>query len=374
MITGIELNYNELRKVNPEAARLAVVKIYEQNQNKSETAKMFCTTRKTIRKCLAKYARGDLTDDSKAPHTMHNKTELHLENLVIEVKNKTNYGPERIHFELLDHYDTTLSKDTIKNILRRNRDKIKRKKNFVRREKVRDFVDWYHAKAFEVVQVDLKYVVDQKALSKEQIDHIHKYDLPLYQWSAVDVNSRFKLIAYSREKTWTNGLVWYLWITSWLRSHGVTSKILYTVDNGEEFGGRSWFKVKELNKLLSGFGCKVRQNHKGHCEENAHVERSHRTDDDEFYIPKIETIHNDQEFYDEAFQYIYYYNVVRRHSSLDYKRPWEYLKEQSPEIDDKMRLVKPIILDNFSARLTPWGGYHVLTQNQILSRHLFRSC
>jgi hypothetical protein len=31
-------------------------------------------------------------------------------------------------------------------------------------------------------------------------------------WSALDVNSRFKLIAYSREKPWTNGLCWYLFV------------------------------------------------------------------------------------------------------------------------------------------------------------------
>jgi len=88
------------------------------------------------------------------------------------------------------------------------------------------------------------------------------------------VNSRFKLIAYSREKSWTNGLCFYLWTISWLRCHGVTATIVFTVDRGEEFGGQSWLKVQELRQLI--------QNHKGHPEENAHLERSHRTDNEEF--------------------------------------------------------------------------------------------
>jgi len=40
-------------------------------------------------------------------------------------------------------------------------------------------------------------------------------------------------------------------------------------------------KVKELKKLSSGFGCPLIQNHKGY------LERSQRTDDEEFYITRV---------------------------------------------------------------------------------------
>ena len=76
---------------------------------------------------------------------------------------------------------------------------------------------------------------------------------------------------------------------SWLQG-----RIVFTVDHGEEFGGQSWLKVTELRKLIGGFGCRIIQNHGRHCEENAHVERSHRT--------------------------------VREHSSLDYQTPCDYLR------------------------------------------------
>jgi hypothetical protein len=166
--------------------------------------------------------------------------------------------------------------------LRRNRHLIQRSLPKTRREK-REHVDWYSAKPGEIVQIDLKQIRDRKALSREQILHLDRCRIPNYQWSALDVNSRFKLIAYSREKSWNNGLCWYLWVISWLSTHGVQSPIVFTVDNGEEFGGKSWMKVRDLRKLISSFGCRLIQNHKGRCEENAHVERSHRTDDDELY-------------------------------------------------------------------------------------------
>ncbi|HEC92529.1 MAG TPA: hypothetical protein ENI51_06030 [Candidatus Atribacteria bacterium] len=64
-------------------------------------------------------------------------------------------------------------------------------------------------------------------------------------------------------------------------------------------------KVKELKKLSRGFGCKLIQNHKGHPEENAHLERSHRTDDEEFYILRALKIRLEKELLAEALGYIY---------------------------------------------------------------------
>ena len=367
MLDGIHLNYQDLRRISHEAARKALLQVYKSTGgNISETAKLLRVSRPTVYKTIKKYESGNLSDRSKAPHTIANRTASDIEDKIIEIKSRTNYGPIRIADELQDQYGISLSKHTIRNIVRRNRNQIKRKRHKPHKKAERQFVDWYSAKAFEIVQIDLKYVVDQKALSMDQITHIHANKLPLYQWSAIDVNSRFKLIAYSDEKSWTNGLTWFLWVTSWLRSHGVTNQIIYTVDRGEEFGGKSWIKILELRKLLSGFNCKLIQNHISSPQENAHLERSHRTDDDEFYIPKVHHIPNRQAWFKEAFNYIYYYNVVRRHSSLNRKTPFQHLKQQIPNIDDRIRLVPPLILDKISIDLGPWSGYHLLAHHRIL--------
>ena len=365
MITGIHLDYKELRGISPKAGRRAILQVLKSvDGNVAECARLLHTTRRTIYKALKKDGEGDLNDCSTAPKHVPNRTAAAIEDKVIEIKQKTHYGPIRIADELLEQHGIILSTHTIRNIVRRYKKSLKLKKHKPHKAGVRQFVDWYTAKPFEVVQIDLKHVIDQKALNMEQINHIRMNDLPLYQWGALDVNSRFKLIAYSQEKSWTNGLTWFLWVTSWIRSHGVTGEIVYTVDHGEEFGGKSWLKIVELRKLLSGFNCRLIQNRIKHPEENSQLERSHRTDDDEFYIPRILAIPDRQTFYKEALNYIYYYNNVRKHSGIGRKTPFQQLSSQMPNIDARIRIVPPIFLDNISVDLGPWSGYHLLAQNQ----------
>lgn len=360
------IDYKELRRLNAEAARKAVIEYMKTNSNISQTARMFGIKRAVVYDILKKDSEGNLRDRSRVPKRQPRRTAIAIEEKVIVAKNKTHLGPERLSRYLQVHEGTIVPAGTIRHILRRNKDKLKYGIGRYRtRKEKRGFIDWYSAKPFEVVQMDVKYIRDHKALSKEQIIHLDRYQIPNYQWGALDVNSRFKLIGYSREKSWTNGLCWYLWVISWLRSHGVKAQIVFTVDNGEEFGGKSWMKVRDLRKLISGFGCRLIQNHKGHCEENAHLERSHRTDDEEFYIPRALQIKSESQLLDEAMGYIYYYDNLREHSALNYQTPFAYLKSQLPEIDDKIRFVIPFMLDDVSVKLGPWSGYHVLTQHLI---------
>jgi len=365
LVAGV-IDYKHLRKINPETARMAVLEYLKtNNHNISDVARVFNINRGVVYDITRKEKEGNLEDRPHTPKRQPNKTPPQIEAKVIKVKNQTGYGPQRLSRHLEKHHQLKVPYGTIRHILRRNKEQVKHKRHYVRRKKEREFVDWYSAKPFEIVQMDIKFIRDQKALSRKQIIHLDQYDIPNYQWGAMDVNSRFKLIAYSCEKSWTNGLCFYLWVISWLRSHGITGEIVFTVDNGEEFGGRSWMKIKELRKLIAGFGCRLIQNHKGHPEENAHLERSHRTDDEEFYIPRALRIKSEEELLEEALGYIYYYNNLREHSSLNNQTPYQHLKMRMPEIDDNIRYVPPIILDDISVKLGPWGGYNVLAQHLV---------
>ena len=355
--------------MNPGAARKAVLEYLKSNGgNVSEAARVFGINRPVIYDIKRKQQEGDLQDRSKAPHNHPRRTPPDVEEHVVHAKNKTRLGPIRLSVYLSKYEGLPVPSGTIRHILRRNRSRLTLNPGFRRcRKEAREFVDWYSAKPFEIVQIYLKHIRDHKVLSRQQIIHLDTHNIPNYQWSALDVTSRFKLIGYSREKTWTNGLCWYLWVISWLRSHGVRSQILFTVDNGEEFGGKSWLKVAELRKLIAGFGCRLTQNHKGHCEEFAHLERSHRTDDEEFYIPRTMAITSDATLLDEALGYIYYYNNLREHSSLANQTPFDYLRKHVPDVDQAIRYVQPLLLDTASVPLGPWSGYHLLTQNRQLS-------
>jgi transposase len=261
MSPGTRIDYKKLREVSPEAAREVVLQYLDTNGgNKADAARTFGITRPVVYDILKKQGEGDLRDRSRQPKHQPNKTPPEIEDQVIKAKNTTHKGYRRLSNHLKKYQGINVAPGTIRNILRRNRHRLTHPAPKRRRREKREFVDWYSAEPFEIVQVDLKYIRDQKALTKEQIIHLDRCAIPNYQWGALDVNSRFKIIAYSRERSWTNGLCFYLWVLSWLRSHGVTAEIVFTVDNGEEFGGRSWVKIKELRKLLSGFGCRVIQN------------------------------------------------------------------------------------------------------------------
>ncbi len=366
MQPGALIDYKALRAINPAAARRAVLEyLASSNHNIAHTAQAFGITRPVVYDILAKQDEDNLHDRPKTPKHQSRKTPPLIEEQVIAARNKIRLGPKRLQLYLAKYEDLLLPWTTIRHILHRNRHRLSplsppRQPG----QSPRPFVDWYAAKPFQIVQIDLKHIRDQKALSRQQIIHLDHYDLPNYQWSALDVNSRFKLIAYSREKTWTNGLCFYLWAISWLRSHGVCTPITFTVDRGEEFGGQSWLKLRDLRKLIGGFGCKLIQNHKGHPEENAHLERSHRTDDEEFYIPRVLHIKSEQELLEEAQGYIYYYDNVREHSSLNYKTPYQHLKQQLPEVHENIRFTVPILLDKVAVALGPWSGYNVLAQHR----------
>ena len=365
LVSALKIDYKELRRTSPRAARQAVIEYWRHSGgNVSAVARCFGVNRCVVYDILAKWAEGDLGDRSRRPRHVGNQTSRETEEKVIAAKNKTHYGPERLTRYLLRYEGVCVAAGTIRHIVARNRERLTGPGLAQRRQtERRPFVDWYAAKPFEIVQIDLKYIRDRKALSQEQIIHLDRCEIANYQWSAVDVNSRFKLMAYSQNRTWTNGLCWYLYVISWLRSHGVKSEIVFTVDHGEEFGGQSWLKMAELRKLIHGFGCQLIQNHKGHCEENAHVERSHRTDDDEFYIPRALHIGSDQDLLHEAMGYLYYYNNVREHSSLGYQTPFAHLHQLLPDIDANIRVAIPVMLDKVAVQLGPWSGYNVLAQH-----------
>lgn len=176
------IDYKKLRMINPEAARRAVLEYLKSNGgNISQGAQVFGINRTVIYDILRKEKEGDLKDRSRAPLHQPRRTPAQMEEEVIRIKCQTRYGPERLSRYLKQQEGLCLPPGTIRHILRRNREKISPPfRGKVRKER-REFVNWYEAKPFEIVQVDLKYIRDHKALSREQIIHLDRYDIPNYQ-------------------------------------------------------------------------------------------------------------------------------------------------------------------------------------------------
>src|SRR5579872_2430192 len=373
MKTGVQpdvlLNYQSLYKLNPETARSAMLEVFAQTSNISQTARMFSTTRRVVQLAIKKKAEGNLTDKPHTAITIHNRSQASLEEKAIAVKNSTKFGYRRVAKNLREKPGLTIKDSTVRNILKRAR-----VKGLINGEKVRAasgksvrFYDWYSAQPFEVIQTDLKVILDKKALPQEVYHHTQRHNLPLYQWTAECVNTRIRFLCYSNEKSFVNGLNFYLMVIAWLRAHNVRTELVFTVDWGEEFGGKSRQKITDLRKLLKPLGATVHQNHKGQSQENGFVERSHRTDDEEFYIPRLQTIKTNDQFFLEALNWVWYYNTKRGHTGngMADGTPYQKLQKQYYWIPKDICAFPPLLLDNISTNIGPWGGYNLLAHYRL---------
>ena len=126
MKTGILISYKELRKVNPRAARLAVLEYLSgSGHNIAEAARTFGINRPVVYDILRKEREGDLSDRSRAPKNQPRKTPAETEAKVLEVKNQTRLGAKRLSRHLKKYEELSVPYGTIRHILRRNREKIK---------------------------------------------------------------------------------------------------------------------------------------------------------------------------------------------------------------------------------------------------------
>ena len=77
---------------------------------------MFGINRAVVYNILKKETEGDLRDRSRAPRHQPRKTPSAVEDKVIEVKNGTHLGPERLSRYLLDHEGLSLCPQALSDI------------------------------------------------------------------------------------------------------------------------------------------------------------------------------------------------------------------------------------------------------------------
>lgn len=129
---------------------------------------------------------------------------------------------------------------------------------------------------------------------------------------------------------------------------GVKVQIIIQTDWGDEWGGDDGKKIAWKNQLLAPLGAEITRIQKGRKEQNGHVERSHKTDDEELYIPYGLEIKDTNSLFPTAHSWIRYYNTKREHAgdNLDYKITIEYAKEVMPELNRDIALFPQGVLDN----------------------------
>lgn len=153
----------------------------------------------------------------------------------------------------------------------------------------------------------------------------------------------------------TNGIAFAVLLILWLRKWRITELLHWQTDWGEEFGGSNPKKIKELNdKYYLPLNARLNRIPKGKKEYNGRVERSHRTDDEEFYLPFILSIKNEKDFLSKVQGWQYIYNVKRAHfgEKMNGRTPLQKLKECGYYwFNEEFAMFPIVMLDDVSSEI-----------------------
>jgi hypothetical protein len=162
---------------------------------------------------------------------------------------------------------------------------------------------------------DTKELADAKSLPVDVYENFkHNEDLPLIEWNLIDAASRTRFMAYSRGKSSTFGLQFLVWVMSHIRYSGFTEYIHVHTDNGVEFFSGSEKKKVQWNDLLKELNADIDAYNPNWDIRKNLIERSHRSDDEEFLIPFGTKMKTKERFMIQAQEYNDYWNRLRAHS------------------------------------------------------------
>lgn len=153
----------------------------------------------------------------------------------------------------------------------------------------------------ELIQIDTKYLNGRRR----------------FQYTAVDVVSRWRYIRAYNKQTQENTIDFLKRLIKKAEDKGIRILMIQT-DNGHEFQAY-------VTEYLLNVGIAHQYIWIHTPDQNGVVERSHRTDDDEFYHLKETQDMTLEELNQALDEWIEYYNTKRLHFSLNFATPEEYL-------------------------------------------------
>jgi len=251
------------------------------------------------------------------------------EKFIVNEFEKLNYGPKRL-FKTLRRRDSGLARiytlGKIKGVYERHKFKTKRVRTASGER--RALYNYDKIGAFEYLQYDTKDIADMHALPAHLYEKFkNSRILPKIQWTIVDAKTKTRFLAWSYTRSSFFGYKFLEFVINWVRSHGIQSEIKIQMDMGCEFYSGSKRKQKKWNNDFKKYNAHVYDTEGVKWKQNL-VERTHKTDDEEFYCPRGEKINTKTEFMIEGqFWIVYYNNRSSDGIGMNGKSPKEKLEE-----------------------------------------------
>jgi transposase InsO family protein len=300
--------------------RLSWIKLYKQLNHAGKVCEHYGISRFTLRKWYKRYnllGEEGLYDLSSIPKNfpLQKRNEID-ENLIIDLRKERNLGVRRIQSELKRLHNISFSTATIHKVLKKYAVAPLRLKRHYRKQ-----VKRYSCKVpGERVQMDVCKIANG-----------------LYQYTAIDDCTRYKALALYTRRTATNTLDFL---------DQVLIRIPFPIQQIQTDRGQEFFAYV-VQEYLKEHKIKFRPIKPLSPYLNGKVERTQKTDLDEFYSsvdPK------DQELRSKLIAWEEYYNKQRAHGSLHGKTPWEKYKS----LENTIPSIKEI-QDNYDASKEPFA-------------------
>jgi len=132
---------------------------------------------------------------------------------------------------------------------------------------------------------------------------------------------------------------------------------------GSEFGGENPEHLEKLDaKYYRPFGARLARAPKGREGYQGRAERSHRTDDEEFFIPCVARAKSTEQFLNMAQRWQYYYDARWPHfgMGMEGSTPMEKLRELGLDLPDEFACFPVVLLDEVAMVWAVERGHDLL--------------
>lgn len=245
------------------------------------------------------------------------QTDIETEELILQIRLGTNYGPKRIMYELSD-YGIVAGEKAIRGVIERA-GLVKQQ----RKPRKRAMQPFYAPYPGYRLQVDTKAVPNDGDKRKSR----------KHQFTAIDIVSKIRYLRVMDGLSNGNSIAFVAEALRFYQDIGIKIECVQT-DNHATFtnlfaGGNKRAdhelrRVHPLTRYLISRNIEHKLSRPGTPQHNGFVERSHRTDEEEFYsvtkTAKLDTatLNSKMNTWQDE------YNITRRHSSCKNLPPLEY--------------------------------------------------
>lgn len=286
--------------------KLAILQYAEEVQNVSKACRHFGVSRDSFyrwKKLYSEHGERALVNSKPCPRNPKLRTPPAIEEKILHLRRRYHLGQLRISWYLKRYHGIQISQAGVYCVLKRNgmnRLPGRTRKRMIATCRYEKKVPGHH------IQVDVKFL-DLTTPAGKRVRR--------FQYTAVDDATRIRTLKVYPRHTQKNAIDF---IDHVIRNFPFRIHTVRT-DNGHEFQAKFHWHVEDLG--IRHVYIKPRT-----PRLNGKVERSHRTDEDEFY--QLLTYTDDVDLGAKLKEWEHFYNLQRPHKSLKGKTPYEVLRQK----------------------------------------------